>query len=84
VFSFFFAAYPLMMGIIFGSQKDILRVWMFWRKHPQALPATSDDTSREAELTNINNGQTEPEDDNKVRSISPHSLHHEFVVVVPT
>ena len=64
-----------------NHSQDILRVWMFWRKHPQALATTSE---REAELTSVNNGQAEPEDDNKVRSISSHSIRHEFVVAVPT
>jgi len=60
------AVFPMTIGIIFGSQKDILCVWMFWRKHPQALPTNSSDcTSTVAELTYVNDWKTELQHDNK-------------------
>jgi len=78
-----FATVPVTVGIIFGSQKDILRVWMFWRKQPEARPITSVCTPREAELTDVNNDKTEPQDDNKNECISQHSIDHniEFVAI---
>ncbi|KAF8816020.1 hypothetical protein BYT27DRAFT_7209227 [Phlegmacium glaucopus] len=32
VVSLSLAAFPVVVGIMFGSQDDMLRVWMFWRK----------------------------------------------------
>ncbi|KAF8809733.1 hypothetical protein BYT27DRAFT_6516062 [Phlegmacium glaucopus] len=35
------AVLHLTVGIVFGSQKDILSVWMFWRKLPDTLPTST-------------------------------------------
>uniref|UniRef100_A0A8H7Y2X3 Uncharacterized protein n=1 Tax=Psilocybe cubensis TaxID=181762 RepID=A0A8H7Y2X3_PSICU len=36
------AVLPVVAGLIFGTQRDILRVWMFWRKNSEPTKAKSD------------------------------------------